>query len=446
MYVCRISMTMSKEPSKQNKTRYIIIAVVIIAIIAGAVAYQSFTSSSSSSSASQSQTMMNVSPVMNSTETVMSSSQTMMTESMTSATSSAMGGGGMPATMPTVALLGAGATFPAPLIQTWTVQFNQMYSGVTISYNPIGSGGGIQQISRKTVDFGASDAPLSNAQLAAAPGLTLFPETLGGVAITYNLVPFGLANGTVLNFTPNVIVGIYYGTITHWNDPAIAAINPGVTLPINLITAVHRSDGSGTTYAFTNFLSDVNINWATEVGYATSVKWPVDTAMNANGVGAKGNAGVAGTVAQTPGAIGYVDLIYAVQNHLGVGAVMNAAGNYVSPSLQTILWAAQNATGTPNPADLRLHIVNAQGAQSYPIATYTYMLTYRDMSLNPDLTQQKAQVLAYFFWWEIHGGQQYSTGLDYVPLPANVVAADEQLLLTLNYQGTQLLPSSMMSG
>src|SRR5208282_3195512 len=186
-------MNMSKEPAKQNKIRYVIIAVVIIAIIAGAVAYQSF-ASSSSSSASQSQTMMNVSPVMNSTETMMSSSQTMMSVSsiMSSATSSAMGGGGMPATMPTVALLGAGATFPAPLIQTWTVQFNQMYSGVTISYNPIGSGGGIQQISRKTVDFGASDAPLSNAQLAAAPGLTLFPETLGGVAITYNLVPFGL--------------------------------------------------------------------------------------------------------------------------------------------------------------------------------------------------------------------------------------------------------------
>jgi len=444
MYVCRILMKMSKEPAKQNKTRYIIIAVVIIVIIAGAVAYQSMANSSSSSSASQSQTVMNVSPVMNSTETVMSSSQTMMTESMTSSTMSSAMNGGMPSTMPTVALLGAGATFPAPLIQTWTVQFNQMYSGVTISYNPIGSGGGIQQISKKTVDFGASDAPLSNAQFAAAPGLGLFPETLGGVAVTYNLVPFGLANGTVLNFTPNVIVGIYNGTITHWNDPAIEAINPGVTMPTNIITAVHRSDGSGTTYAFTNYLSVVNINWATEVGYATSVKWPVDVAVGANGVGAKGNAGVAGTVVQTPGAIGYVDLIYAVQNHLGVGAVMNAAGNYVAPTLQTILWAAQNATGTPNASDLRLHIVNAQGAQSYPICTYTYMLTYKDMSLNPDLTQQKAQVLAYFFWWEIHGGQQYSSGLDYVPLPANVVAADEQFLLTLNYQGTPLLPSTMV--
>ncbi|HYW00401.1 MAG TPA: phosphate ABC transporter substrate-binding protein PstS, partial [Candidatus Acidoferrum sp.] len=280
---------MSKEPSKQNKTRYIIIAVVIIAIIAGAVAYQSMANSSSSSSASQSQTMMSVSSIMSSTE-MTSSSATMMSVSsiMSSATSSPMAGGTMPATLPTVALLGAGATFPAPLIQTWTVQFNQMYSGVTISYNPIGSGGGIQQITRKTVDFGASDAPLSNSQLAAAPGLGLFPETLGGVAITYNLVPFGLANGTVLNFTPNVIVGIYNGTITHWNDPAIQAINPGVTLPTNLITAVHRSDGSGTTYAFTNYLSEVSTNWATEVGYATSVKWPVDIAMNANGVGAKG--------------------------------------------------------------------------------------------------------------------------------------------------------------
>jgi phosphate transport system substrate-binding protein len=346
------------------------------------------------------------------------------------------------ATMPStpVTLVGAGATFPAPLIQTWTSQFNQLYSSITINYNPIGSGGGIQQITAKTVDFGASDAPLSDSQLTTAKGLVLFPETLGGVAVTYNLGSLGIANNTVLNFTGNVLVGIYMGTITHWNDPAIQALNPKVTLPTSLITAVHRSDGSGTTFAFTNFLSVVNPNWATQVSYATTVKWPVDTV--AYGVGAKGNAGVAGTVANTPGAIGYVDLIYAVQNHLGVGAVMNAAGNYVVPTLQTILWAAANATGTPNPSDLRLHIVNAAGAQSYPIATYTYLLTYKDMSMNPDLTQQKATVLAYFFWWAVHDGQQYSTNLDYVPLPANVVSADEQLLLTLNYQGTPLLSQS----
>jgi phosphate ABC transporter phosphate-binding protein len=270
--------------------------------------------------------------------------------------------------------------------------------------------------------------------------LGLFPETLGGVAVTYNLAPFGISNTTVLNFNGFVLASIYYGNITKWNDPAIAALNPGVNLPSNQITAVHRSDGSGTTFAFTNFLSVVNHAWAVNVGYSTSVQWPVDRV--ANGVGAKGNAGVAGTVKGQAGAIGYVDVIYAVQQHLGVGKVLNAAGNYILPTLQTVLWAAQNATGTPNPSDLRLHIVNAAGAQSYPIATYTYLLTYKDMSLNPDLTIDKAKALAQFFWWAIHDGQQYSTGLIYVPLPQNVVSADEQFLNTLNFQGQPLLSSS----
>ena len=230
------------------------------------------------------------------------------------------------------------------------------------------------------------------------------------------------------------------GIITKWNDPALVALNPTLNLPSGHITAVHRSDGSGTTYAFTNFLSVTDPNWASQVGYSTSVAWPVDTAPNAIGVGAKGNPGVAGTVANTNGAIGYVDLIYAIENNLGVGAVKNAAGNFIVPSLQTILYAAQNATGTPNPSDLRLHIVNAAGAQSYPIATYTYILVYKDMSSNPSTTLPKAQALAHFLWWAIHDGQQYAPTLDYAPLPANVVAADEQLLLTLNYQGTPLLP------
>jgi len=314
-----------------------------------------------------------------------------------------------------------------------------LYSAVKISYNGIGSGGGIQQITLKTVDFGASDAPLSDAQLKAAPGLVLFPETLGGVAITYNLAAFGVSNTTILHFTPDVIAGIYMGTITKWNDPALVALNPGVPLPSAFITVVHRSDGSGTTYAFTNFLSVTNANWAAQVGYSTTVTWPVDTVVGAYGVGAKGNPGVAGTVLNTKGAIGYVDVIYAVSNHLGVGAVKNAAGNFVVPTLQTILYAAQNATGTPNPSDLRLHIVNAAGPQSYPIATYTYILVYKDMSANPSTTMAKAQALAHFLWWAIHDGQQYSSGLIYVPLPSNVVAADEQLLMSLNYQGTPLL-------
>jgi phosphate transport system substrate-binding protein len=338
-----------------------------------------------------------------------------------------------------VSILGAGATFPAPLIQTWTVQYSKLYPAVTISYNPIGSGGGIQQITAKTVDFGASDAPLSDKQLAGAPGLVLFPETLGGVAVTYNLQSSGISNSTVLNFTADVLVGIYMGNITKWNDPAVQALNPGVTMPSTTITVVHRSDGSGTTYAFTNFLSVTNSKWSSWVGYSTSVTWPVD--KSANGVGSKGNAGVSGTVANTPGSIGYVDVIYAVKNHLGIGAVKNPAGNFIAPTLQTILWAAQNGTGTPNPTDLRLHIVNAGGPQSYPIATYTYILVYKDMSANPGTTLAKAQALTKFLWWAIHDGQQYSENLVYVPLPQNVVAADEQLLMSLNYQG-QPLPTS----
>jgi phosphate ABC transporter phosphate-binding protein len=313
-----------------------------------------------------------------------------------------------------------------------------MYPAVTINYNGIGSGGGIQQITQKTVDFGASDAPLTDSQLAAAPGLVLMPETLGGVAITYNLASYGITNATVLRFTADVLVGIYMGEITQWNDPAIQTLNPNVQLPNKPITAVHRSDGSGTTFAFTDFLSTVNAKWKSTVGSSTSVQWPVD--KTASGVGASGNAGVAGTVFNTPGAIGYVDVIYAVQQNLGVGSVRNPAGNFIYPTLQSINYAAANATGTPNPSDLRIHIVNAAGAQSYPISTYTYLLIYTDMSNNPNITQDKAKALSRFLWWAIHDGQQYSPSLIYVPLPKNIVSADEQLLATLNFKGQPLLP------
>jgi phosphate ABC transporter phosphate-binding protein len=424
---------MSNKNTKRN-VGIVALVIVIIAAVAGGYYYSTISSSTSQSMAETS--MVSTESSMMSSESSIMSSATMTETSMASVTSS------VAAWQPTasVSILGAGATFPQPLIQKWTVTYNQLYPQVAISYSGIGSGGGIQQITIKTVDFGASDAPLSNAQLAAAPGLVLFPETLGGVAITYNLAAMGIPSTTTIQFTSAVIAGIYMGTITKWNDPALVALNPNVPLPSGHITAVHRSDGSGTTFAFTNFLSVTDPNWAAQVGYSTSVTWPVDTAAGAAGVGAKGNPGVAGTVANTNGAIGYVDLIYAIENHLGVGSVENAAGNFIVPTLQTILWAAQNATGTPNPADLRLHIVNAQGAQSYPISTYTYLLVYRDMSTNPSTTLPKAQALAHFFWWAIHDGQQYSTSLDYVPLPANVVAADEQLLMTLNYQGTPLLP------
>jgi phosphate transport system substrate-binding protein len=397
---------MSNQPRRRNTTRLAIIGIVIVAIIIGAVAYESMSSPTGT------------------TVTTMASPG--VTSSVTQ--------GRQPVT-----ILGAGGTFPAPLIQTWTVQYNKLNPIVKINYNPIGSGGGIQQITAKTVDFGASDAPLSDAQLHNASGLVLMPETLGGVAITYNLQSYGISNTTTLYFTGDVIAGIYMGQITKWNDPKIQALNPGVALPNAAITAVHRSDGSGTTYAFTDYLSRVNSDWNTVVGHSTTVTWPVDTA--ANGVGAKGNAGVAGTVLNTRGAIGYVDVIYAVGQHLGVGAVKNAAGNFIVPTLDTIRYAAANATGTPNANDLRVHIVNAAGAQSYPISTYTYILVYKDMSVQSSMNMAKAQALAQFLWWAIHDGQSYSPSLIYVPLPANIVSADEQLLRSLTYQGQPLITS-----
>ncbi len=429
---------MSNKNSKRNIAIVALVIVVIAAVAGGYYFATSSSSSTQSTSMQETSSMMQVtSPVINTTESMMTS------ETMTSATTMASVTSSVAGWQPTssVSITGAGATFPQPLIQKWTVTYNQIYPQVTISYNGIGSGGGIQQITARVVDFGASDAPLSNSQLAAAPGLVLFPETLGGVAITYNLATYGIPSNTTLRFTSSVIAQIYMGTILKWNDPALVALNPGINLPDAHITVVHRSDGSGTTFAFTNFLSVTDPNWAATVGYSTSVTWPVDTAPNAIGVGGKGNPGVAGAVANTNGAIGYVDLIYALENNLGVGAVLNAAGNYVVPTLQTILYAAANATGTPNPKDLRLHIVNAAGPQSYPIATYTYLLEYQDMSKNPGVTLAQAQVLAHFFWWAVHDGQQYAPGLDYVPLPANVVAADEQLIMTFNYQGTPLLSS-----
>jgi phosphate transport system substrate-binding protein len=353
------------------------------------------------------------------------------TQNMTEATASP------PTSNEAVSILGAGATFPAPLIQKWTVDYNTLYPWVTINYNPIGSGGGIQQITQKTVDFGASDAPLSDAQLSNATGLVLMPETLGGVAITYDLQPYGISNSTAINFTGDVLAQIYMGKITQWNDPAIQALNPNLQLPKATITAVHRSDGSGTTYAFTDYLSAVNPDWKSTVGRSTSVTWPVD--KTATGIGAKGNAGVAGTVANTPGSMGYVDVIYAASKSLGIGAVKNAAGNFVVPNLQTIANAAASATGTPDPKDLRLHIVNAGGDQSYPIATYTYILLYKEMSNQPSMTRNKAEALAKFLWWAIHDGQKYAPDLVYAPLPQNIVSADEQLLTSLTYQGQALI-------
>jgi phosphate transport system substrate-binding protein len=305
------------------------------------------------------------------------------------------GGGG-------VDLTGAGATFPNPLYQKWFSDYAGT-KGVKINYQSIGSGGGIRQLSEQTVDFGASDAPMSDAELAKAKGgrVLHIPTVLGAVAVTYN-VP-GLAS---LNLTGDVLADIFLGKITKWNDPRIAALNTGAALPAQDILVVRRSDGSGTTFIFTDYLATVSQAWATGPGKGKEVQWPV-------GLGGKGNEGVAGQVKQTPGALGYVELAYARQNKLSVAAIRNAAGNYVLPSVEGATAAAAGvAERLGDTTDYRVSIVNAPGAQAYPISSFTWMLVYAQQA---DTT--KGRKLVEFLKWALTDGEKSAAPLDYAPLP-----------------------------
>ncbi len=311
-------------------------------------------------------------------------------------------------------LTGAGATFPYPIYSKWFDVYKQK-TGVEINYQSIGSGAGIQQVKAGTVDFGASDAALSNDRLKEMPRKVLhFPTVAGAVALAYNLP--GL-KGT-LQLTPDAIVGIYMGRITTWNDKVIAAANPGVALPAVPVLPVHRSDGSGTTNIFTTYLSAVNGPWKETIGANTSVSWPA-------GVGGKGNDGVAGLVRQTPGAIGYVELAYAKQNQLPVAAVRNRSGKYVLPSLASTTAAV--ASAAPALAkDVRTPIVNGAGPGDYPIAGLTFLLVYQQ-SKDP----ARGRLIAEFIRWAIHEGQEYAEPLDYARLPEAVVKVNERTLAML---------------
>jgi phosphate transport system substrate-binding protein len=298
---------------------------------------------------------------------------------------------------------GAGATFPNPIYSRWFSDYQKLHPNVGINYQSIGSGGGIRQLTAKTVFFGATDGPMSDEQLKAAPGpIVHLPAVLGGVVPIYN-VPGVTAP---LNFTGDALANIYLGTIKKWNDPAIAKANPGVTLPDSEIAVAHRSDGSGTTYIFVDFLSKVSPAFKTKVGVATSVSWPV-------GVGAKGNEGVSGLVKQTPGAIGYVELIYASHNNIAFGNVQNKAGKFVTASLDSITAAAANAT---IPDDFRVSITNADGDAAYPIASFTWILLYEN---NDD--HARAQAMVDFMKWALTDGQKLTGELGYAPLPQAVV-------------------------
>ena len=306
-----------------------------------------------------------------------------------------------------LAITGAGATFPFPLYSRWFYDYAFIDPAVRFNYQSIGSGGGIKQITEKTVDFGASDAILTADQLAAAPGIQMFPTVAGGDVVTYNVSELAGQDPIVLDGPTTA--DIFLGKITKWNDPAIANLNPGRNLPDKDIVVVHRSDGSGTTFIFTSYLSAVSDEWKTNVGASASVEWPV-------GLGGKGNEGVSGTLSQTDGAIGYVELAYATQNNLAVANMANAAGNTVAPSIDTIT-SAMADYGSEMPDTLARLIVNAPGAQSWPIAGYTYMLLYMDQT-----DCAKARSIVDFLHWALTEGSADATALEYVPLPSSATA------------------------
>jgi phosphate transport system substrate-binding protein len=321
-----------------------------------------------------------------------------------------------------VRLQGAGATFPNPLYQKWLSEYSKQHPDLKIDYQSIGSGGGIKQLKEQTVDFGASDAPMKDEDLKTAPGeIVHVPTVLGAVVITYNLQ--GISQP--LRFSPEVIADIFLGKIKKWNDPKLGADNPGVTLPASNITVVHRSDGSGTSAVFTDYLSKVSAEWKDKVGSGTSPSWPI-------GMGGKGNEGVTGQVKSTPNTIGYVELAYAVQNKLPVGQVKNASGSFITPSIDTVV-AAASASAANTPEDLRVSITNAAGPDAYPISSYTYILVYKNQK-----DAAKGKALVDFLWWGIHDGETFATDLQYAPLPADIVKRAEAKINSVTANGTAL--------
>jgi len=317
----------------------------------------------------------------------------------------------------TVQINGAGATFPAPIYTKWFSEYNKLHSNVQINYQPVGSGAGIKQLMSKTVFFGASDGPMTNDQLMAAPGVMHFPTVLGAVVPIYN-VP-GLSQP--LTFSGPVLADIFLGKITKWNDPAIAKLNAGVNLPATDIAVAHRSDGSGTTYIWADYLAKVSPEWHKKVGVATSVQWPT-------GIAAARNDGVAAIVSQTPGAIGYVELIYALQNKISFGNVINMNGKVVKASVDAVT-AAATAAASKMPADFRVSITNAPGDDVYPISSFTWLLLEKDPK---DKAQSK--IMVDFVKWALTDGQKFASELGYAPLPKNVVDMELKALTQIKVQ------------
>jgi len=307
---------------------------------------------------------------------------------------------------------GAGATFPYPIYSKWFSEYNKLHPDVQINYQPIGSGGGVQQISKQTVFFGASDMPMNAEQLQSAPGRIMhFPTVLGAVVPVYN-IPNVSAE---LKFSGPLLADIFLGKITKWNDATIVKLNPGVNLPASDIIVVHRADGSGTTYIWVDYLAKVSPEWKSKVGVNSSVNWPT-------GVGGRGNEGVASTVKQTPGALGYVELIYALQTKQPYGSVLNAAGEFAKASVESVT-AAAAAAAKQMPADFRVSITNAPGKGVYPISSFTWLLLYESPK-----DKAQAKVMLDFMKWALTDGQKFAPELGYAPLPADVVRLETAAL------------------
>jgi len=320
-------------------------------------------------------------------------------------------------------MVGAGATFPAPLYTKWFDEYNKL-TGVKVNYQAIGSGGGISQITEGTVDFGASDGIMSADQISKAETksgpILHIPMTSGAVALIYNVPNIG----GQLKLTGDVLADIYLKKIAKWNDPAIAALNPSLKLPDAAIAVVYRSDGSGTTYIFTNYLSRVSPEWKDKVGNATSVKWAGD-------IGGEKSAGVAGQVQQNPNSIGYVELAYALQNKLAVATLQNAAGNFIEPSLAATTKAAEGVT---LPDDMKVMLTNSANPDAYPIVGFTWLLVYVNQK-----DKAKGEALVKTMWWAIHDGQKYTEALSYASLAPAAVVKAENAILSIKYQGQPLL-------
>ncbi len=327
---------------------------------------------------------------------------------------------------------GAGATFPFPLIDTWRVEYQSIKPDVNINYQSIGSGGGVKQFIEKTVDFGASDAPLNEEEVQKATSAVHIPETIGSVVPAYNLPQIGDAE---LKLTGPIIAEIFMGKITKWDDSKIKEINPELQLPSDNIITVHRSDGSGTTFVFTDYLANVSSEWETSVGKGKSVQWPV-------GIAAPGNEGVSGSVKSTPNSIGYIELAYAITTDTKFASVQNKEGNFIKPSIESTAAAVSSFASALPKGDASwtdISVVNAPGNDSYPIASFSYLLLYKDLSTNPSIDETKAKDMVDFISWAITDGQTFAPDLGYVPLPDEVVKLNQETLKSLTHKGSQVL-------